>query len=357
MNTIISRSNTKNSADAPQATGDSLSELQLSADRTWSEFGRDLLRRSGMASVLLGTGLGVAGIPEFEGKRAEAGFMLVGSDPNTFYNTGLAQTVPYGGNTVYMQYSYTYQGNQITGVASGTGYNDANGIGRVIGNSHVDYLRSVLGATLTVGTGPDVATNPGAQYAVVKADTFATYTGPDLWRTTPDLTVFTLDRPIEGAGNLVFAKTRPVAGEFATWAGYDVQKFSDGSQYKPEGTITGGNVEIFNTNDARFSSEHYGNTIFLGGIQGELGPLNGASQASLRNSANEVFGIWAAGSGQGDGWYVALNEGTEAHSYIMNVTSVPEPSSLALMGFGALACGVAARVRQKRAPKSSNTEV
>lgn len=321
--------------------------------RSWGEFGAEVVRKTGLSSVLLGSGLGLGGLSAIEGRKVEADIILTGTNPQPHLDRGAARTVEQGGNAMYTKFSYDFEGQNYSGVASGVGFNK-NGRGWVLGNAHVDFIRSNLGGTLTFGTGSNVITNPGNQYSLVNAFTYSTYTGPSMWMTQPDFTIFQLDRELVGAGELVFAPSGPSVGDIVTVDSYGVMQFSNGTPIAPSGSAHSGFAKVSDINNfgGSFSNEFYFSTVFSGLSAGEQAGTDGASQGGRYDQFNRLLGLTTGGLLNNVGVDITLNTSSvRLQNFIADTTAVPEPTSFL---FGLAAATVA--YLKSRISKRSNKE-
>lgn len=336
---------TESSADH----GDMLSHsLPNRSGRSWSDVFKTTSQKVGLATTMMGAGLGLTGIGGVGSNKAEAGIIISG-DPNAdqrAIDNGYAYSVEGGGNVgwiaVHSELGTTY--SSLVFVNPYTAISD----------QHKFDARFGINQTYTVGTGSNY--NSGLTFtpsAIIKHPNYLGTAGRGV-----DLTVLKFDVPVPVQQDLVFATGRPALNETVWMAGYG-KRGNPVDGYRDQDGAIGAGTSLARLTPPLLggSSALYQNTIFIDDLSNPTGYriAFGDSGLGVFNLNREFYGLGIGASLDVTGITSTFLNGSapevrtfiEAHS---GIASVPEPSSFTLLG-GLVGIGAAYRYLTRRSRK------
>ncbi len=320
------RPETANDATTEAATDLTASSLPSRTGRTWSEFLQHASQRAGLATAMMGAGLGLTGFGGVEQKRAEAG-IVISFDPNADQrarDNGVGYTVEGGGNVGWfrreselgIRYSSMVVVDPFTAIASAHQF-DSFG---------VDWSYSV-------GTGANFNNGPSFTPSNI-------FIHPDYGGAAGqgvDLAVLKFTSPIPIANDLIFAPGRPALNETVWFAGYGVTGSRDRGYVGQDGFLRAG------TSIARLSppllggsAELYQNALFEDFLDNPTGlrTASGDSGGGVFTMDGRLTGIVIGGSTSVTGstsMFLSTSAPPVRDFIDFHTTAVPEPSSLAML--------------------------
>jgi hypothetical protein len=316
------------------------------AYRTRCESMRQKIRALWLGVIVIISALGIAGIAENEAR----GDMVLSLDalPGVLAQ-GAAGTVSQGGNGVYLRID---RNNGTTEFNSGFAFN-YGGRGHAYVAGHSVFNNLSFNPTFSIGTGPNFNTNPGSIFTADSYRLAPGYAGPGTIGSALDVAYLSFATEIPGAGTISFPTgTLNTSGNvnlvsFGSLVVRDVQNFGQtGDAYGGVAAISGlpplfgGNPElyqrvnmsIFDPAGTRATNGSSGGLVYQD-ILGTRYALGIATQAQTT-------------LGGGGYQYARFDSAAFQAFHAANMSAVPEPSSLVLLGAFVVAGG-ACRLKRK----------
>ena len=302
-------------------------------DRTWAEFLGETASKAGLGAAMLGAGLGLSGFGGLEDKRADAGIITSAAADPQAKASGAQYSVDGGGSVGYI--------NTNAGVASGVYL----GNGWVLTAGHA----AAHGGALTFGTGSNFNSNPGTIYSPSQTIMHPSYSNGG----NHDLALLYYST-LNLNSTVTFAVNKPAAGSDVWLAGYGTTGTPAGYTTQ-DGFIRAGTSRMssgFGLEGEGFSSVFFGAADMRpntrpNDIRGYLGDSGGG----VFTQSGDLLGLMIAASlpSIGRSTYFLDLTNSENRSWIQsNVTAVPEPSSILILGATSTVAYALRRFRKRR---------
>jgi hypothetical protein len=309
---------------------------------------RQKSRSLGLGVTIAASSLGIGGMGEKDA-RGDMVLSLVALDDRKA--EGAANTVSGGGNGMYM--TRTGQDGTVFTTASAFGFN-AGGVGHVYAAGHSAYNILSSSPTFSFGTGPNFNTNPGHKYNPVFMRIAPGFMGQSSIGAAMDIVYFRLATEIVGAGAISFpTETLRTTGN-VNLVSFGQLGVLDDALYGRTGDAYGGYAisgnfpRLFGGNPDLYERVNMddlnpGSTKATDGSSGGL-----IYQDILGSRYARGLATHAQPSVSSLGYqYVRFDSQEFRTFHAENISAVPEPSSMVLLGYLAFT-GFAWRATRQR---------